>query len=119
MSARLEHLMGTRGVYLLIPTLALACYWSGLTPSWFLYDDDQFLYPYWPGWESASGLVWIWTHDIVMDAHYRPIADTVWWLVHQLWGEWEVGYRLLNLSLHLGAVFWAIALFRRLRVPRP
>lgn len=51
-------------------------------------------------------------------AYSRSLAYVSFWLNFQLGGEAAVGYHLLNVGLHLGAVAAAWAVFKRLVEPR-
>lgn len=56
---------------------------------------------------TFSGLTRIWTRT-------SPLTEFTFWLNYQLGGQDPLGYHLLNLALHLGAVLLAYECLRRL-----
>jgi hypothetical protein len=106
-----------RVVYGLIVLLVVGCYSVGLNSPAYLYDDETLRFGTWPIWDEPGGVLRIWSGAAALDAHYRPVSDTVLWAAHQLWGEQVLGYRLLNLGAQLITVVLAIRVLRRLRIP--
>jgi hypothetical protein len=103
-----------------IAVLTVVCYWGALDRPAYLPDEDQLQFESWSVWDDPQGLLRMWSGEVHPDGlHYRPVANTIVWGAHQLWGENPVGYRLLNLTLHLLSVFLAIRVFRRIGLPAP
>jgi tetratricopeptide (TPR) repeat protein len=84
--------------------------WNG-TPIW---DDDAHLTK--PELRSLDGLARIWTQPGVTQQYY-PLVHTVFWLEHQLWGDWPAGYHLLNILLHCASALLLVRILRWLEIP--
>jgi Flp pilus assembly protein TadD len=81
------------------------------TPIW---DDDAHLTK--PELRSLDGLARIWTQPGATQQYY-PLVHTVFWLEHQLWGDWPEGYHLLNILLHCASALLLVRILRRLEIP--
>ena len=93
--------------------LACLCYWPSLGGG-FLWDDNALIADD-PLIQSFSGLRGIWFSTIPYD--YFPLTYTSFWLEWPFWGADPLGYRVINLLLHIlsALLFWR--LLGRLRVP--
>jgi len=104
---------------LLIGVMALLAYWPSLQGG-FLWDDEIWIAAT-PITRThrlihdAGGLRGIWLTNQMQD--YWPLSNSMFWLEWRLWGMKPLGYRIVNLLLHVsGAVLvWRVA--RRLGVP--
>jgi protein O-mannosyl-transferase len=98
---------------LLLVILTMVAYlpaWSG-TPIW---DDDAHLTK--QDLRSLDGLARIWTQPGATQQYY-PLVHTLFWLEHQLWGDWPAGYHLLNILLHCISALLLVRILRLLEVP--
>ena len=93
--------------------LTVLCYWPSLRGG-FLWDDDL-LISHDPLVQSFGGLRRIWFSTEPYD--YFPLTYTSFWLEWPLWGTDPLGYRAVNLLLHLSSAFLFWRLLTRLRVP--
>ena len=84
--------------------------WNG-TPIW---DDNAHLTN--PELRSLDGLGRIWTQPGVTQQYY-PLLHTLFWLEHQLWGDWPAGYHLLNILLHCTSALLLVRILRQLEIP--
>src|SRR5882724_2303225 len=91
---------------LLLLAAALAAYGASLG-SGFHFDDYAIFAD--PALGSPSGWLQIWTLP-----QTRPLTYLTFWLNRQIGGGDPLGYHLLNLALHLGAVALAFECLRRL-----
>jgi protein O-mannosyl-transferase len=99
------------GLLLLAATLlAYQPCWTG-QPVW---DDDINLTR--PELRSSSGLVRIWT-QLGATQQYYPLAYSVFWLEHHLWGTSTLGYHLFNILLHVLSALLIVKILRRLDIP--
>ena len=80
----------------------------------YLWDDAGHLTR--PDLQSLDGLWRIWT-DIGATQQYYPLLHSAFWLEHQLWGQAEVGYHVVNVLQHATAAFLFGLVLRRLAVP--
>ena len=78
----------------IVTMLAYLPAWNG-TPIW---DDDAHLTK--QELRSLEGLARIWTQPGATQQYY-PLVHTLFWVEHQLWGDWPAGYHLLNILLTL------------------
>ncbi len=81
--------------------------------------DDEILIRAMPI-HTWSGLAQIWFTPSALrqyEGHYWPLLYTTFWLEHKLWGLTPLGYHLVNLLLHTGAVLLLWRLLRQLGVP--
>jgi len=99
------------GLLLVLATL-LAYYpaWLG-KPVW---DDDAHLAR--PELHSLSGLVRTWIEPGATQQYY-PLVYSVFALEHWLWGDFTLGYHLLNIFLHGCSALLLLFILRRLAVP--
>src|SRR6202030_2346500 len=68
-------------------------------PSWragFVWDDEQLVTRN-PLLQNISGLIEIWSGGRTAD--YFPIANTVFWIEHYIFGENAAGYHAVNIVL--------------------
>jgi protein O-mannosyl-transferase len=84
--------------------------WNG-SPIW---DDDAHLTK--PELRSLDGLAKIWTQPGATQQYY-PLVHTLFWLEHQLWGDWPAGYHLLNILLHCASALLLVRILRHLQIP--
>jgi protein O-mannosyl-transferase len=84
--------------------------WNG-TPIW---DDDAHLTK--PELRSLDGLGRIWTQPGATQQYY-PLAHTLFWVEHRLWGDWPAGYHLLDILLHCASALLLVGILRRLEIP--
>jgi tetratricopeptide (TPR) repeat protein len=99
------------GLLLLVATmLAYQPAWNG-KPIW---DDDGHLTK--PELRSLEGLGRIWIKPGATQQYY-PLAHSVFWVEHRLWGDSPLGYHLINILLQTVSAFLLLRILRRLRVP--
>src|SRR5262249_13351267 len=65
---------------------------------------------------SLDGLYRIW-FDVRSTQQYYPLLFSWFWLQYQLWGDAMLGYHLVNLALHLTAVYLIFIILRKLKIP--
>ena len=96
---------------LLIVSVAAAYFpaWNG-KPIW---DDNAHMTA--PELRSAHGLFEIWTR-IGATQQYYPLAHTVFWIEHSLWGDAVLPYHLLNILLHGLSAFVLYRILRTLDI---
>ncbi len=82
----------------------------------YLWDDAGHLTR--PDLRSLGGLARIW-FEIGATQQYYPFLHSAFWFEHQLWGEAEVGYHVVNVLQHATAAFLFGLVLRRLAVPGP
>ena len=95
---------------MIVTTVVYLQVWSG-TPIW---DDDAHLTT--PELRSFEGLARIWTQPGATQQYY-PLVHTLFWVEHRLWGDWPVGYHLLNILLHCASTLLVVRILRRLEIP--
>jgi hypothetical protein len=99
------------GLLLVIVTLLVYLpVWNG-SPIW---DDDAHLTK--PELRSLEGLGRIWTQPGATQRYY-PLAHTLFWVEHQLWGDWPAGYHLLSILLHCASALLLVRILRQLQIP--
>src|SRR5690349_8429959 len=91
---------------LLLLAAALAAFGASLG-SGFHFDDYAIFSD--PALTSPMGWLDLWTLR-----QTRPLTYLTFWLNYQIGGQGPLGYHLLNLALHLGAVLLAYECMRRL-----
>jgi tetratricopeptide (TPR) repeat protein len=84
--------------------------WPG-TPVW---DDDSHLTK--PELRSLAGLARIWTQPGATQQYY-PLVHTLFWVEHRVWGDWPVGYHLLNILFHCASALLLVRILQRLQIP--
>jgi protein O-mannosyl-transferase len=94
----------------IVTLLAYLPVWNG-TPIW---DDDAHLTK--PELRSLEGLGRIWTQPGATQQYY-PLAHTLFWVEHQLWGDWPAGYHLLSILLHCASALLLVRILRQLQIP--
>ncbi|HKQ49414.1 MAG TPA: tetratricopeptide repeat protein [Phycisphaerae bacterium] len=77
----------------------------------FIWDDDAHVTK--PELRSTAGLYRIW-FEIGATQQYYPLLHTAFWIQHKLWGDWPVGYHLVNLTWHAIAAMLVLVIVRRL-----
>jgi protein O-mannosyl-transferase len=98
------------GALLLVVTLlAYAPAWNG-QPLW---DDAAHMTK--PELRSAAGLADIWMR-LGATQQYYPLVHSVFWLQQRLWGQWTVGYHLLNILLHGLSALLLVRILRKLEI---
>jgi tetratricopeptide (TPR) repeat protein len=91
----------------------LIAYWPAMNGG-LLWDDAAHITR--PGLRSLDGLRRIW-FDLGATQQYYPLTHSAFWIQHKLWGNWLVGYHLVNVLLHsFNSVLLALIL-RRLNMP--
>src|SRR5712692_6066460 len=94
------------GLGLIIATaIAYLPAWNG-KPIW---DDNAHITN--PGLTSLHGLLRIWTEPGATQQYY-PLAHTVFWVEHMLWGDAVLPYHLVNILLHGLSAFILYRIFR-------
>jgi protein O-mannosyl-transferase len=96
---------------LLIVITAVAYFpaWNG-APVW---DDNAHITK--PELRAASGLVRIWTEPGATQQYY-PLAHSVFWIEHALWGDAVLPYHLINILLHGVSALVLYRILRRLDI---
>ncbi len=84
--------------------------WNG-RPVW---DDDGHMTK--PELRSAAGLVRIWTQPGATQQYY-PLAHTVFWVEHRIFGDSTPAYHVLNILLHFFSALLLVTILRRLGIP--
>lgn len=84
-------------VFLLSVVAYLAIWRAG-----FVWDDDSHLTEN-PCIVGPLGFAGIWTSA---EAEYFPLVQTVWWVVHQIFGLAPLPYHLLTWGLHLATAYF-------------
>jgi len=86
-------------------------------PAWngkLIWDDNRHITQ--PALRSWQGLADIWTR-VGATQQYYPLVHSFFWIEQKLWGDWALGYHLVNILLHsLGAVV-LLQILRRLKIP--
>ncbi len=100
------------GAALIVAATAVA-YWPSLSGG-FLIDDDVLL----TGSRlirAANGVYKFWLSREPID--YWPVSNTSLWLEWRLWGAAPLGYRVVNLTLHITESLLIWRLLRNLAIP--
>ncbi|MBV9272976.1 MAG: tetratricopeptide repeat protein [Verrucomicrobia bacterium] len=84
--------------------------WNG-APIW---DDNAHITS--PELRSLEGLSRIWAHPGATQQYY-PLAHTIFWIEHRLWGDSPLGYHLINLLLLWISTLLLLQILRRLQIP--
>jgi protein O-mannosyl-transferase len=104
-----------RGLLLLLCILA---YVPSLSPE-FLWDDNRHANA--PAYmRDGQGLERIWTNlglENEGTPQYYPLTHTTFWIEYQVWGRNAIGYRVVNIVIHVVGAVLLWELLRRLRVP--
>jgi len=90
--------------------LAYQPVWNG-KPIW---DDNRYITK--PELRSLDGLGRIWIKPEAT-LQYYPLAHSVFWVEHKLWGDSPLGYHLINILLHIVSALLLWKILRRLEVP--
>ncbi|MFI5232917.1 MAG: glycosyltransferase family 39 protein, partial [Gemmatimonadales bacterium] len=99
-----------RGLALL--ALTLAAYWPALLGD-FVWDDDAHVTKM--ALRSLSGLRDIW-FKLGATQQYYPLLHSAFWIEAQLWGDYVLGYHLVNVVLHVIAACLVVTLCQRLSI---
>jgi protein O-mannosyl-transferase len=86
-------------------------------PAWqagFIWDDDAHITR--PELRSFDGLGRIWI-QLGATQQYYPLVHSVFWLEHRFWGDWPMGYHLLNILLHAGSALLLVKVLQKLKIP--
>src|SRR5258707_2073036 len=99
------------GLFLVVVTiLAYQPSWNG-KPIW---DDDGHITK--PELRSLDGLGRIWIKPGATQQYY-PLAHSVFWVEHKIWGDSPLGYHPINILLHTVSALLLLKILRRLEVP--
>lgn len=98
---------------MLLFLVTLAAYWPALYGG-LLWDDAAHVTR--PDLRSLHGLGRIWL-ELGATQQYYPLLHSAFWIEHRLWGDAVLGYHLANLTLHVAAALFVIAIVRRLALP--
>ncbi|HXR04682.1 MAG TPA: tetratricopeptide repeat protein [Verrucomicrobiae bacterium] len=85
-------------------------------PVWhagFIWDDDAHVTR--PELRSLDGLARIWI-QLGATHQYYPLVHSVFWGEHRLWGDWPVGYHLVNIGLHAFLALLLVKVLRQLKI---
>ena len=86
-------------------------------PVWhagFIWDDDAHVTK--PALRSLNGLARIWM-QLGATQQYYPLAHSVFWVEHRLWGDSTAGYHLINILLHAFSALLLVKILRQLKIP--
>jgi tetratricopeptide (TPR) repeat protein len=86
-------------------------------PVWhggFIWDDDAHITK--PELRSLDGLARIWI-QLGATQQYYPLVHSAFWVEHQLWGDWPMGYHLVNILLHAFSALLLVKVLQQLKVP--
>ena len=109
--------MGPKSADRLCTMLLVIVTFAAYLPAWNgapIWDDDAHLTK--PQLRSLDGLTRIWTEPGATQQYY-PVVHTLFWVGHQLWGDWPAGYHLLNILLHCASALLLVRILRRLEIP--
>jgi Flp pilus assembly protein TadD len=99
-----------RGLALL--ALTLAAYWPALLGD-FVWDDDAHVTK--TALRSLAGLRDIWL-KLGATQQYYPLLHSAFWIEAQLWGDYVLGYHLVNVVLHVIAACLVVTFCQRLAI---
>jgi len=109
--------MGPKSADRLCTMLLVIVTFAAYLPAWNgapIWDDDAHLTK--PQLRSLDGLTRIWTEPGATQQYY-PVVHTLFWVGHQLWGDWPAGYHFLNIVLHCASALLLVGILRRLEIP--
>jgi tetratricopeptide (TPR) repeat protein len=66
--------------------------------------------------QDSQGLATIWSPSAGATQYY-PLTQTSYWVEYQLWKNWPLGFRVVNLVLHAAGALVLWRLLRRLALP--
>lgn len=100
-----------------MPLLLVAATFLAYQPVWhagFVWDDDLYV----TGNAALRDVVGLWRiwFEVGAVPQYYPLAYTVFWVEHHLWGIDPLGYHLVNVALHALAAVLLGRLLTRLHV---
>jgi Tfp pilus assembly protein PilF len=93
---------------------AMAAYFPAINAGFF-WDDGIFITQN-PQMHTWRGLIDIWS-DPSSSPHYYPLLLTVFWILHQFFGDWPTGYHFANIFLHAANAVLLMVLAARLGLP--
>jgi Flp pilus assembly protein TadD len=99
-----------RGLALL--ALTLAAYWPALLGD-FVWDDDAHVTRM--ALRSLDGLRDIWV-KLGATQQYYPLLHSAFWIEAKLWGDYVLGYHLVNVVLHVIAACLVVTVCQRLSI---
>ena len=99
-----------RGLALL--ALTLAAYWPALLGD-FVWDDDAHVTKM--ALRSLDGLRDIW-FKLGATQQYYPLLHSAFWIEAKLWGDYVLGYHLVNVLLHVIAACLVVTVCQRLSI---
>jgi tetratricopeptide (TPR) repeat protein len=102
--------------WLLVAALAAADF-VVYQPAWhggLLWDDDAHITH--PELRSWHGLYRIW-FDVGATQQYYPLSETAFWVQYKLWGNWMMGYHLVNIAFHALTAVLVVIVLRQLAIP--
>ncbi len=79
-----------------------------------LWNDTDYVTK--PKLQSLNGLARIW-FDVGATEQYYPLLHSFFWVQYQFWGDWPIGYHVVNLLLHAAAVCLLYLILQRLKIP--
>ena len=97
--------------------LLVAAVFFAYQPVWhagFIWDDDAHVTR--PELRSLNGLARIWM-QLGATQQYYPLAHSVFWVEHRLWGDATAGYHLINILLHAFSALLLVRILRQLKIP--
>jgi tetratricopeptide (TPR) repeat protein len=97
---------------LLLLALTLAAYWPALLGD-FVWDDDAHVTKM--ALRSLDGLREIW-FKLGATQQYYPLLHSAFWIEAKLWGDYVVGYHLVNVVLHVIAACLVVTACQRLAI---
>ncbi len=99
-----------RGLALL--AITLAAYWPALLGD-FVWDDDAHVTKM--ALRSLDGLRDIW-FKLGATQQYYPLLHSAFWIEAKLWGDYVLGYHLVNVLLHVIAACLVVTVCQRLKI---
>src|SRR5579862_706476 len=98
----------------IVALLSVVAYWPALSGG-FIWDDPDYVVNN-STLRTIGGLGQIWFEPKALPQYY-PLVHTTFWIEYHLWGLHPVGYKIVNLFLHLVSVCLLFILLTRLKVP--
>src|SRR5881296_1488793 len=99
-----------------IVLLSLLANWPQLRGS-FIWDDPDYVVNN-ATLRSLDGLRQIWFEPRSLPQYY-PLVHTSFWIEYHLWGVHPLGYKLVNLLLHLTSAVLIWKILTMLEIPGP